>query len=285
EWNLFDDTTTFDETNELLIFDFAGVDDDQISGDYTAGVASSSFNGAIPDSIPLYETNSSGNFETGTIWTPNVAGGPRGSMALINSVHTVTTSANFKLVYSTEIQGTLKLDSTFGHRLGIVTGEGTIFLKREALPAGIYDEFFSATGGTLEYSGSADYDVLGTIYELNNLTFSGTGERRFSDADILLLGDLTINGGATLEVINDFNREIEIKGDFTRISGIFDAGTGAGASVLMSGVVNQNISGGFTGTSALNILEIDNNNGATLEADVDIESQLVLTNGAITPSG
>jgi hypothetical protein len=284
-WNLFDDVNTFDEINELLIFSFSDVDDSEISGDYTAGVASSAFHGAIPDSVPIYETNSTGNWETATIWTPNVAGGPRGSIVLINSAHTVTATTNFKLVYSTLLEGTLLLNSTFGHRLGIVEGTGTLYLERESLPAGIYDEFFSATGGTLEFGGSTDYDVLGSIYELNNLAFSGTGERRFSDADILLYGNLTINGGATLEVINEYDREIEIRGNLTRTSGTFDAGTGSEASILMSGVINQIITGDFTGSSALNILEINNSNDITLAGDIVIEDQLILTNGAITTSG
>ncbi|UCH13053.1 MAG: hypothetical protein JSV22_08025, partial [Bacteroidales bacterium] len=37
-WNKYDDTTKFDETSEILIFDFSGVNDAGISGDYTAGV-------------------------------------------------------------------------------------------------------------------------------------------------------------------------------------------------------------------------------------------------------
>jgi hypothetical protein len=117
---------------------------------------------------------------------------------------------------------------------------------------------------------------------LNNALFSSTGERRLPNNDLLFNGNFEINGGATLDVINEYDREIEIKGDLIRTTGAFDAGTGATASVLLSSGFNQNITGDFTSTNSLNILEVDNSNGVTLSGDVNIERQLILTDGAIT---
>lgn len=281
-WNKYDNIDKFDEINEILIFDFAGVDDSGISGDYTAGVDGSTFHGAIPDQVPIYETNNSGYWTTGTIWTPNIAGGPRGAMTRINAGHTVTSVANGILNYTTQINGTVRLDSTFAHRFGEVTGTGRVYTKRDAIPAGFYDNFFSATGGTLEYGGSANYSVMSGISTVNNLVLSGSGERRFPNDNILLNGDMEINGEAGLSVINSFNQNIEIKGDLIKISGNFNAGTGATAAVEFSSVVTQNITGDFTGSNNLNILEINNVNSVVLSGDVDVERALILTAGALT---
>ncbi|MCK5171398.1 MAG: hypothetical protein KAQ75_16080, partial [Bacteroidales bacterium] len=147
-WNKYT-TDDFDEANDLCLFNFVNVGDDGIEGDYTAGI-----DDAIPDQVPFYETKASGSWTDGTIWTPNVTGGPRGAMVRINAAHTVTMPSNFKSSYTTEINGTLKVDSTFGHRLGEVNGTGILYTKRASLPAGYYTDFFSTSGGTLEYGGS-----------------------------------------------------------------------------------------------------------------------------------
>ncbi len=281
-WSKYDDTTKFDETSEILIFDFAGVDDAGISGDYTAGVDGSTFLGAIPDQVPSYETNSSGNWNTGTIWTPNVSGGPRGAITIINSGDTVTSTTNGISAYTTEVNGDVILNSTFGHRFGEVSGTGRIYTEREVIPAGFYDDFFSATGGTLEYGGTTDYDILGGISIVNNLKLSGTGERSFSNSNILLNGDLEIDGGGILDVICYNDKEIEIKGDLIRTGGNFDAATGSAASIVFSSNLTQTISGDFTGSNKLNIAEVDNVNGVSLSGNVFIDDELILTNGAIT---
>lgn len=281
-WNKYDDVDKFDETSEILIFDFTTVNDAGISGDYTAGVDGSGFNGAIPDNVPSYETNNSGTWTTGTIWTPNVSGGPRGAITTVNSGHSVTVPSNGILNYSTTINGSVLLNTTFAHRFGQVDGTGVIYTEIGFIPAAIYSDFFAAGGGTVEYGGSTDHDVLGGYYEVNNLKFSGTGDRRLPNSNLLLNGDFEINGGAGLNVINDNDKEIEIKGDLIRVAGSFDAGAGATASILFSASVTQYITGDFTGANALNILEVDNVNGVTLSGDVDVDRQILLTNGAIT---
>ncbi len=281
-WNKYDDVDKFDETNQILIFDFAGVDAAGISGDYTAGVDGSTFLGAIPDQVPTYQTNNSGTWITGTIWTPNVSGGPRGAITIINSGHTVTSSSNGISAYTTEVNGNVLLNSTFAHRFGEVSGTGRIYTEREGIPAGFYDDFFSATGGTLEYGGTTNYDILGGISTVNNLILSGTGERRFPNSNIQLNGDLEINGGGTLDVICYEDAQIEIKGDLIRTSGNFDAAVGTGASIVFSSNVNQTINGNFTGSNTLNSIEIDNVNGVNLSGNVAIDDQLNLTTGAVT---
>ena len=273
--------TDFDETNKQLIFRFANTNDEQISGDYTAGAGDNGLNGAIPDFVSRYETNSNGSWTTGTIWNPNISGGPHGAIVKINAPHTVDVTVNNIAGYMTEIYGTLNLYSTFGHRLGIVSGSGTIYLERGEIPAAVYDEFFSPAGGTLEFGGTTDYEILGNITLVNHLRLSGTGERRLPNNNLTLNGNLTISGGAGLNMINYHNRKISIKGDLTRTSGLFEAGSGADATLAFIGTLPQAITGSFLNSNAPNNLEINNVNGVTILNDVEVDRELKLVNGLI----
>lgn len=273
--------TDFDATNKDLIFNFSGKGDAEISGDYTAGAGDASLDGAIPNTVAIYETNTNGDWITGTIWTPNVAGGPRGAIAKINTGHTVDVTTNNRAGYMTEIFGTLKLYSTFGHRLGILNGTGTLYVEIGDIPAAVYDDFFSSAGGTIEFGGSTNYEFLGNITEVNNLKLSGTGERRFPNNNLLLNGSLTISGGAGLNVTNSYNRKISIKGDILRTTGNFMAGIGNNATIAMIGTLNQTITGSFSNSNAFNNLEINNANDVDIINDVEINRQLKLTNGLI----
>jgi hypothetical protein len=273
--------TDFDETNKCLIFRFTGTNDAGISGDYTAGAGDNSLNGAIPDMVVRYETVSSGNWTTGTIWNPIIAGGPRGAIARINSTHTVDVTGNDLSLYMTEIFGTLNLYSTYGHRLGIVNGTGTVYLERGEIPAAVYDGFFSQGGGTLEFGGTTSYDILGNITAVNNLRLTGTGERRLPNNSLTVNGDLTISGGAGLSVTNSNNRRISIKGNMTRISGSFESGSGANATLVFDGVTTQVITGSFTGSNALNNLEINNASNVIFLDDTEVKRELKLLNGLV----
>ncbi|MBU8892406.1 MAG: G8 domain-containing protein [Bacteroidales bacterium] len=278
-WNKYD-ADDFDEANSLCLFNFDNVGDEEIEGDYTAGI-----DDAIPDQVPFYETNNSGSWTDGSIWTPNVAGGPRGAMVRINTDDTVYIPSNFKSSYTTTINGRLEVDSTFGHRAGEVSGTGTLYTKRASLPAGYYTDFFASTGGTLEYGGSANYDILAGFTQVNNLKLSGTGERRFPNQDVTLLGDITIDGDdATLNVINDHDQKISIGGDISFVTGSFDAGDGANAIIELNGTSAQSITGNFTGTNNFYHFTLNNANGVTLSGPIDIDGDLTLTSGVITTS-
>ena len=279
QWNKFS-TDDFDEANQQLNFTFEGVGDAQIEGDYTAGI-----DDAIPDQVPFYETKNNGPWTEASTWTPEIEGGPRGAMVRINGPHTVYMPSNFQTSYTTTINGRLEVDSTFGHRLGEVDGTGTLYTKRASLPAGYYEEFFSSAGGTLEYGGSGSYDVLSKFSQVNNLIFSGTGERRFPNQESTILGDLTIDGDdATLEAINDHDEKINIAGNIDFLTGSFDAGSGPDAIVEMNGSAEQIITGDFTGSDNFYHFEIDNSNDLTLNGSIDIEADLTFTNGIITSS-
>ena len=278
-WLKFPNKDDFDEVNKDLIFNFTLKGDADISGDYTAGAGDASLDGAIPDQVSKYETNSSGNWTTSTIWTPNVASGPRGAIAKINALHTVDVTDNNLAGYMTEVYGTLKLYSTSGHRLGILNGTGTLYLEIGDIPAAVYDEFFSSAGGTIEFGGtSKNYEFLGNITEVNNLTLSGTGDRKLPNNILLLNGNLIISGG---NVLNYYNRKMSIKGDVLRSGGAFDAGSGPYATIALIGTLNQTITGPFSNANALNNLEINNTNDVNIINDVEVDRELKLTNGLV----
>jgi hypothetical protein len=197
-WNKYD-YSNFNGAAHQLEFSFSGTDDDGISGDYTAGIEQPGINanGAIPNEVTEFITLTASSSwddpndwavydsDLGTKGAPGVgvpASGPRGAIIYVDNGHTLSIPSNYISAYKTIIQtdGTLDIGTTFGHRLGIVTGTGTLYVERGELPAGIYDEFFSNNGGTLEYGGSNSYTVMGGLTQVNNVTFSGSNVKWFS---------------------------------------------------------------------------------------------------------
>ncbi len=291
------DYNTVDEVNNKILYSLSNVSSNDISGEYTAGIEQKSgCNGAIPQKVPEFLSAANGDWKTATNWyklnadgtriepagTGVPSGGPYGSIVYIE--HEITTTTNYKQVYKTEIRagGKLKINNTFGHRLGRVSGTGILYSERASLPAGIYEDFFATTGGTVEYGGSSDYTILPGIIEVNNLTFSGTGKREFPNNNIKLNGDLTISGP---NIIQQNNKIIAIYGDITKTGGVFDFAS-YNNTVEIKGSANQSISGDFTsGVNAFRNLKINKSSGTfTTSSDVAIENSLILTNGIINSS-
>ena len=280
-WNKYP-PVSFDQGANRLNYSFSGANDEGITGDYTAGIDGTTFNGAIPDSVPVYHSAQNGNWKNNTTWEEDIAGGPKGSIVMIDD--TVTVTKNFLVSYKTILEptGFLRLESTFGHRLGLVSGQGTLSSWRGDLPAGDYEEFFSDTGGTLEYGGTNDLDILSGISAVNNLRFVNTGRRRFPNSNITLYGNLEILGDdANLEVINEYDRIWTIDSNIVFTQGSFDAGTG-NSKVIMNGSSAQTITGDFTGDSAFYNLEINNSQGVTISGETEIDNVLEFTSGIIT---
>ncbi|MEA2042946.1 MAG: putative Ig domain-containing protein [Bacteroidota bacterium] len=291
-WNKYD-WDDFDETNEKIIFSFLGDADAEISGDYTAGIQPQNYgNGAIPDQVPGYISVQNGNWTNSATWDtyPTSGGtvpssGPSGAIVIIDNAHTVLIDQNYIKSYSTEIKGVLEQGTKFGNRLGIVNGSGTLSTETGLLPAGYYEEFLSEIGGTLEYTGTTDVDVLNDISQLRHLKLTGTGERRFPNLDFTVLGNLTIDGvNNTLNFINEHNKMMTVNGDILFNSGSFNAGSGVDAIVRIGGTTAQTVSGteNFTGTNAFYNFEMSNNAGLTLASPVDVDNQLKFINGIIS---
>ncbi|QKG78782.1 hypothetical protein [Tenuifilum thalassicum] len=292
-WNKFD-PASFDEANSQLLFSFVGTDDNGVSGDYTAGVEdqNGTCEGAIPDEVPIYITKQNGPWTDANTWDTYPtsggtvpAGGPRGAVVIIE--HEVTTPpVNYILNYKTIINstGVIKIGTTYGHRLGIVEGTGKIQLERGDLPAGIYDDFFGRSGGTLEFTGSSDYDVLSEITHVRNLIFSGTGQRRLPNLDLEIYGQLTIDGSDNnLWVRNEHYRDLTLDSNIVFNQGQFYAGIDP-SKVIFNGSYPQTITGtgSFTGSNSFLNVDLDNSTGLTLDSPVEIKGSLNLISGIIT---
>ncbi len=273
-------TDDFEEGTSELTFTFTNTDDAGIDGDYTAGI-----DAAIPDQVALYTSIKDGDWTDQTVWSPaSPAGGPRGARVLVK--HTVTIPDNYKVSYSTQIDngGELKVNSSFGHRLGNVSGVGTLYMERGDMPAGDYTEFFTVTGGTVEYGGTTtDYDILSEMPEVNNIIVSGSGDRRLPNIEVQLLGYFTINGP---DLINEQTQKLSIKKDLNFTSGTYTSKTGANCTVNLNGSSRQNIngSGSFTGTNSFYNFEINNTSGVTLNTDVEIDNNMIFGDGVIFSS-
>ncbi|MDY0099912.1 MAG: hypothetical protein RBR81_11975 [Bacteroidales bacterium] len=283
-------TDNVDENSDEITFVFAG--SNNLNGDYTAGN-----NTAIPGEVPSYQTNSSGNWSDETIWTPLglspacPPGGPNGAIVIIN--HTVTADINGIYVFSTTVNDRLRLVSpTFGHSLGYVYGDGTIYLENGNLPGGNYAGFSDCSGdGTIEYGGTGTYTIIATLFDnLPNVQFTGTGSRILPNKDLTICKRLVIDGPTLDNSVN--NSKLVIMGSMERYnSGVFTSGTGSYpvSTVTFAGTSAQalgGITGNFTGTSRFNNLEINNPSGLIIGdgGSAEVSNQLLLTEGSISTS-
>lgn len=169
-WEKSYDGVTVDENNNRIIFNstdvFNGVDDLQITGDYTAGLLVADDGttlldvGAIPNAIPEFESvSNSGIYTNNSDWngingTPDLAGGeiPVGAIIYIRNGDEMSINSADSRIYRTVIEegALLELTSNASNtRLGIVEGSGTIKLTNNnasqsiSLPAGYYEDFFT----------------------------------------------------------------------------------------------------------------------------------------------
>ncbi len=276
KWDKFS-PDDFNENTDELYFYFYQTNDAGISGDYTAGIDSSGFKGAIPDSVQIYVSVKDGLWTDTTLWQPHSpAGGPRGAIVVIKN-H-VKVPINYTLNFKTIIKqgGVLDLGNTLGHRLGLVTGRGKLYLTSGNLPAGDYDGFFAADSGTVEFGGKGNYDILSEIPYVNNLILSGTGQRNLPNIDLKIYGNLIIQD--TADAVNLYSRRLRIYKDLVFDGGSFTAKQG---DVAFVGTDPQFIKGPgkFTGNNAFYDLEVANNQGVYVQTVTDVTHNLIFSPG------
>ncbi|MGD0754856.1 MAG: HYR domain-containing protein, partial [Bacteroidales bacterium] len=276
-------------THQITFIDVAS---SNLNGEYTAGN-----DGAIPGEVPEYQSNQDGNWSDPTIWTPMgssppcPSGGPNGANVIIDNV--VTVDINNIFAFSTLINNKLRIVSpTFGHNLGVVTGNGTIYLENGNLPGGDFSAFIDCSGnGTIEYGGTGNYTIIATQFSsLPNMFATGTGTRVLPNKDLTICKRLVIDGPILDNSVN--NKKLTILGTMERYNtGVFNSGSGASpaATVSFAGSALQSIggpTGDFSGASMLNNLEINNPAGLNIgtNGSVEVNNVLMLTNGIIGTS-
>jgi len=279
-------TAEVNEVTNVINFNFTGVTQDGIGGDYFAGVSV-----AIPDNLPIYTTTGSGNVND-PIYTPVVGGGgaPTGARVIVSTGHTLTLNLNSINLYQTQINsgGTILIPTgSIGHSLGTLSGTGDLQINSDTpsavLPAAIYDTFFACAGGGLVFGGAGNYEVLGGINLLRNLTLTGSGSKTLANNDITICNNLTLNSGSfnnsnnrTIIIQNDFLLNagtfsnnagtLSITRDLTETLGTFNGGTGGLKTIGRNLTVNG---GTFTpGSGTTNIIRVNGNmnvaGGATI---------------------
>jgi len=283
-------TDNVDETNNTITFNLSGADD--LNGEYTAGE-----DPAIPNNIPQFTSQKNGDWNDQTVWLQTggdpytLTGGPNGFIVTVSTQDTVSFNQNQAFTYRTTINGTLRsVQPYYGHNIGLVSGQGTLYVDGGPFPAGKYDSFLDcSTGGTIEYGGSTNYNVVADLYsQVRRLHFTGTGSRYMPAKNLTICEQLLINGPTVDNSVN--NRQLTILGTMERYgTGTFTAGSGANAIVEFAGTAAQTVggsTGNFSGTNKFNHLKINNANGLTIGTNgiVEVGGNLYLTNGIIHTS-
>ncbi len=292
EVNLYDQADDYDETNHLLNIDFNKTDvylsDADIDGDYTAGESSVTYD------VKAFISVSDGDWTTGSTWdyydpdtettTENGSAFPNGAIVYIANGTTVTMSTDERIAYAAYLNPTGRLDvgTSLNHRLGNIYGTGTLAVESNSLPTGVYTDFCSASGGTIEYYGSFSAYVLAETSVVNNLTLKGSGIKslpNYPTQGVTVYGDLVLDGPTLKAYVS---QDLNVEGDIVFTSGSFDAN---GADVIFNGSSLQNVSGALNFTSAdggeFYNLEINNISGVTMSNDLEVSNNLNLTDGVV----
>jgi len=259
-----------------------------INGEYTCGIPSNFGDILIyysRNNAPLITTTGADWRSTSTwstkghndnVYIPNTI--PDANSVIIASGHKVIAYDDGINIASLELEGELNIQSTANHDFGSITGTGTLIVENNAsndfvLPEANMNSFTAtATGGTIEFSGSGD---LPDNTKYNNLVFSGTGTKRMANVNITVNGFLQIAYGV---LNNYYSKNIVIKRNWIEdpVNGRFSAGAG---TVTFRGTVNQEITA--NSNTKFNNLEVNNSFGITLLSAVEVANELLLTDGLI----
>ncbi len=314
-WDKTFTTNDFNEASRVIKYPLNDVNS-TLAGIYTAGVTLEN-NGtgllcgaAIPDQVPQFVTaNGGGTFFTGTSYAGGIA-------PVAGETPDITIKAGHTLKYNQsnirtrkitiEPGGTLEIQNgTNNHNLGFVTGTGTLRLVSNGtsvvFPTGDYEEFFPdancSGGGTLEYTGTGSYAVLNDLPNIRRVIFAGSGARALPNNFALnVCEDFDIRGTVAVTIV-DGNNTTVVRGNVYKSDNSSFTHGGGNSKVVMAGVSPQFIRGNFTGNNALNRLEVNNaaglsvinavdaTRGISANRVVEVDKELIFTNGRITTNG
>ncbi len=254
--------------------------DDEIGGDYTAGIED-----AVPDQVQTVTSvvAPSGNWTAGGSW--NTGSVPTGAIVVVDVGDVITLDANAQVAYRTQIDGELIVGTTINHRLGAVSGSGTLRLETGSLPAGTYDDFFNcSTGGSVDFGGLGSYTLPNEIATIRNLEVSDGGTKSLPNVDVVVCGDLILADGAILN--NPQNRSITVLGNLILTNGTLNIGSGVSMTVQGNATVTNgdlNIDNNtlvINGSLDLNGGNLNLGSTGTLDVDTDLTIAGGTLNGA-----
>jgi len=207
---------------------------------------------------------------------------PNANSVIIKAGHKVVSYDDGINISNLTLNGELQLNATASHTFGGVTGTGKLSLKNNVsnqfvLPTANFATFTSASGGTIEYNGNGDLPGNATY---NNLVVTNTGAKNMPNANLTVNGNLQIANG---QLNNVYGKDITIKKNWIDNIALGGFSSSAG-KVTFSGTVAQTITTNVNGE--FYNLEINNSNGLTLQSPVEVNNNLILSNGKIvTASG
>ncbi|MCS6990231.1 MAG: hypothetical protein NZM06_12035, partial [Chloroherpetonaceae bacterium] len=237
-WSIAGTTAEVDESSDPSIIYFNNVP--YIDGYFTAGV-SAKFNNAT---IEVYYSANDGDWGTLSTWAIGSFTGPTptslpggNTPVIIGNNRTVTVpDGAATAVPSVQIQSTGTLRFTGSSMpvtdFGLVSGEGRILIETDLNPAqfplGTYTDFLGTLGGTVEYGGSANYTLPASPNAYRNLVISGSGTTKtFPNQNLVLSGNLTVQGGATAQLSSATNGNITLNGAASGGGNLTVTGTGS----------------------------------------------------------
>lgn len=273
KWCLF--SSGVDPTGKTITF--SGLRADTLDGDYTAG-AKPAFT-IVPT---IFNSVQTGNLYQGSTWDQHGLTPGKGDIIQINNTHIVTFDKSMLNLSATYIDANGELDipttsilNNLGTVKGATNGTGTLSLINTGMQDGSYDDFFSSTGGTLEYrnNNTASMNITDNVPTYNNLMFNNTtsGSILLPSNSFEVLGKLTIkagtvNGAASIKTI-------KLNKDFSN-NGVLNANS---LSLDIKGSSDQTFSG--TGTFNLNNLLLNKTSGGDLYIDATNPVQI---NGSVS---
>ncbi len=236
-WTVAGTTAEVDEASDPSIIFFNNVN--YIDGYFTAGVGAK-FNNTT---IEVFYSGANGDWGQNTTWRigsftgPTPAGLPGGNTpVIIGNGFTVTVpNGSATAVPSVQIQSTGTLRFTGSSMpvtdFGLVNGEGRILIETDITPAsfplGTYTDFLSTTGGTVEYGGTATYDLPASPNTYRNLVISGASTKTFPNQNLFISGNLTVQDGADARLSNLTNGNLTLNGTAAGGGNLTVTGTGS----------------------------------------------------------
>lgn len=254
-----------DEVSNILTFnlqgDFAG-DQTAVDGDYFAGI-----DDAIPNTILVYRTDQTvvqvNDGSTGYDQVVPGGGAPTGAVVIVQSGDFLFFNIEGVNFYRTEIEpgGSLIIPGTKLHRLGKVTGTGTLQIGGTGnLPAGDYTDFFGCTGGRLNFQSSSgqEFEVLSNMPPISDVGFIGPGAMIIANSEVNICNNVSITNGGDVKAAN--SALLNVDGNIDVQNGTLDFRQGTAQ------IAGNLITSGNTATGGL-ILS-GNNGVVTVEGDM-----------------